>query len=124
MALELQVRSPLRDGVALVAASGEIDLSTAGRLEQFLLDAIPSQRVPPPGLVLDLSGVEFFGAAGIAVLLRLQDTLERFGGWLRLCDVAPIVTRVLTVTDLQDHFRVVTAPDDVDEFRRRRASYP
>lgn len=104
MAIELQIRAPLRDGVALVAASGEIDLSTSPQLEQFLLDAIPPQRVPPPGLVLDLSGVEFFGAAGIAVLLRLQDTLELLGGRLRLCNVAPIVNRVLAVTDLRDQF--------------------
>jgi anti-sigma B factor antagonist len=108
--MELQVRGPLRDGVALVAASGEIDLSTAPQLEQFLLDAIPPQRVPPPGLVLDLSGVEFFGAAGIAVLLRLQDSLEHLGGRLRLCNVSPIVTRVLTVTDLQDRFCDISYP--------------
>lgn len=100
--MDLQLRAPLRRGVPVVAVAGDIDLCTAPRLEQFLLHSIPAQRVPPPGLVIDLSQVEFFGAAGISVLLAVQDRVGLVGGWLRLLDVPPVVTRILTLTDLQD----------------------
>jgi anti-sigma B factor antagonist len=106
--MDLQLRAPLQQGVAVVAVTGEVDLSTAAQLERFVLASIPAQRVPPPGLVLDLSGVEFFGAAGIAVLLSAQERIEQVGGWLRLLDVPPIVTRILVVTDLQDRLLQVS----------------
>lgn len=104
MAADLQFGHTLRDGVALVAATGEIDLDTAPRLERFLLDAIPAWRQPPPGLSVDLSGVEFFGAAGIRVLLEVKDRIGLVGGWMRLCNVSPAVKRVLALTGVQNQF--------------------
>lgn len=102
MAIDLQLRAPLRHGVALVAVAGDIDLCTAPQLERFLLHSIPAQRVPPPGLVIDMSTVEFFGAAGISALLAVQERIELVGGWLRLLDLPPIVTRILALTDLRE----------------------
>ncbi|MFI7118792.1 STAS domain-containing protein [Amycolatopsis sp. NPDC049868] len=55
-------RIPWNDDLLVVAAAGEIDLATAGRLERAL-------RAPlPAATVLDLSKVGFLGVAGLRVI--------------------------------------------------------
>lgn len=92
--LRLDVRLP-RPGTVVVAARGEVDLLTAPDLarglEQHLQDAST--------LVVDLSEMEFFGAAGIEVLLQVQTEARRRGIVLRLV-IGPHLRRVFTLADL------------------------
>src|SRR3954463_4562086 len=60
-----------RDGsTAIVAASGEIDLSTVGELRVAVTDAASDCD----RLRLDLSGVEFIDSTGLGGLLALRPT--------------------------------------------------
>src|SRR3954451_16352873 len=62
-----------RDGsTAIVAASGEIDLSTVGELRVAVTDAASDCD----RLRLDLSGVEFIDSTGLGGLLELRSTLR------------------------------------------------
>jgi anti-anti-sigma factor len=56
----------------MLTVSGEIDRATEGAVRAELRTAIEHHAV----VVLDLSGVEFFGAAGVAALVQAREWAE------------------------------------------------
>jgi stage II sporulation protein AA (anti-sigma F factor antagonist) len=76
----------------LVTIVGEIDLLTAPELRAHVL------AVPDGDVVLDASGVELLAAAGLRVLLDLQDRRARAGARLVLAAPSPPVWRILAIT--------------------------
>lgn len=63
----------------LVRVTGEVDLSTARRLDEVLCSLI---RGPVGEVVIDLSGVTFFSVAGLNSLLRAQLLADAAGARL------------------------------------------
>src|SRR5690348_15349555 len=61
-----------RGGVAVLVVSGEIDVKTAPILDTAVREALADR---PPALVLDLSRVQFFSAAGLRVLAQTEDQI-------------------------------------------------
>jgi anti-anti-sigma factor len=86
------------DDVAVVAASGVIDMLTAPQLEEALRSALGKK---PASLVVDLSGVEFLASAGMGVLVAAHDEA---GTDTRLCVVAegPATSRPLKLVGIAD----------------------
>ncbi|WP_242453637.1 STAS domain-containing protein [Mycolicibacterium sp. P9-64] len=86
------------DGVAIVAASGVIDMLTAPQLEAALRDALVKE---PGSLVVDLTEVEFLASAGMGVLVAAH---EEAGETTRLCVVAegPATSRPLKLVGIAD----------------------
>jgi len=84
----------LRSSVAVISADGDVDASNADALTEYTLGRVTGCR----GLVLDLSGLDFFGAEGFLALHRISVNCARVGtGWaivpgaaasrmLRICD--------------------------------------
>jgi anti-anti-sigma factor len=70
---EFDVALHVREGEAVVAVRGEVDLVTAGMLQAVV------EKVADAGhrLVLDLGGVTFLDSAGLAVLIAAHQRLER-----------------------------------------------
>jgi anti-anti-sigma factor len=78
----------------LVAAVGEVDAASAANLSECIERHLPGYRQ----LVLDLSRLVFFGAAGYSVLHRVHSRCVRFGvDWVLV--PGPEVTRLLRVCD-------------------------
>jgi anti-anti-sigma factor len=70
---DLSIRTE-RDGrTAIVAASGEIDISSVGDLRTAVTEAARECD----RLRLDLTGVEFIDSTGLGGLLELRSTLHR-----------------------------------------------
>jgi anti-sigma B factor antagonist len=82
---------------AVVALSGELDLATAPVLQQVLAQLC---RDGYQEIVLDLSGLEFLSAAGLAVFHHADDHLRAAGGRLILHRPGRLVRRVLAITAL------------------------
>jgi len=82
-------------GIVVVTARGEIDLVTAPALAQRLEQHLPSSGE----LVLDLSEVAFFGAAGLQALVHVQREATRHGIIFRLV-TGPQVHRLLGLVEL------------------------
>jgi anti-anti-sigma factor len=91
---------PVRDGVALVTVTGEVDIATVPSLRTALtpLTADPAVRL----LVCDLSKVSFFGCAGISVLLDARAALATRDARLRLVATGTVVVRPLAVMQMLD----------------------
>ncbi|GAB3575302.1 STAS domain-containing protein [Amycolatopsis endophytica] len=93
--------------VAVLAVSGELDLATAPRLEAAFR-RLAARR--PRLVVIDLSGVEFLGSSGLAVLTS-AGTAGTAGIVLRI--VAPgSLRRIFTMTGLD---KVLDLHDTVEE---------
>ncbi|HYH68533.1 MAG TPA: STAS domain-containing protein [Urbifossiella sp.] len=64
------------------------------------LDRELDSLCPAPGLVLDLSAVEFLSSTALARFLRLHREVREGGGRLSLVNVRPAVYRVFVVARL------------------------
>ena len=91
-------------GAVTVTVVGEVDTFTAPVLRSSLDTQLEQQ---PRGLVIDLSGVQFLGSAGLAVLVETQKSARARDVELRLVATTRAVTRPLEVTGLIDLFTIV-----------------
>src|SRR5262245_49160800 len=98
-----------RDGVAVLAVGGEIDMSTAPQFEKAIDDVLADD---PPTLVIDLTAVTFLGSAGLRLLATanerfvLATTTKRFGesGGFAVVAEAPATIRPIELMDLNEAF--------------------
>jgi anti-anti-sigma factor len=83
-------------GPVTAALRGEVDLCTAGYLEEVLdhlgIDGFRQIRV-------DLSGVDFLAAIGVGALVHAEAVCTQRGGRFTLCKPTAHIRRVLTLTD-------------------------
>jgi anti-anti-sigma factor len=99
---------PRTEGTALVLhVSGEVDLSTAGELEEAVAAALVDQ---PTALVVDLTDVAFLDSAGLGVLahghLKATEQLS-----LRIVVTSEVVLKPLRLTGLD---KLLAIYDSVD----------
>ena len=91
-----------RDGCAIRALRGDLDIASAQALREELLTLLgPGSR-----LIIDLSEVEYADASGIAVLVGGQRRAGLLGGWLRLAALTPAVAEILAATGLNRHLAI------------------
>jgi len=86
-----------------VHVTGEVDLTSAPRLEQAIRELIDGgvRR-----LIVDLSDVRFMDSTGLRVLMSSYKRLTEVGGALVLGRPSEAVKRVLDVSGLNSHFTV------------------
>jgi anti-anti-sigma factor len=93
----------LDDGIRVIEVRGELDLSTAPRLEGPLDDAVSAADAP---VLVDLSECDFIDSTGIALIVRawkrLDGTADGNGARrFALCGCNDQVGRVLEITGLE-----------------------
>ncbi|MEU1688356.1 STAS domain-containing protein [Micromonospora sp. NPDC005707] len=92
-----------REGPAVVVqVGGPVDMATVDPLVR-LVDRLLSGHAPPV-LVLDLSGVSFFCAAGVNALLTARGRAGSAGCTLVLRRPSRITVAVLDIVGLTDEF--------------------
>ena len=91
------------DGTVTVTVVGEVDTFTAPVLRSSLDSQLEQS---PRELVIDLSGVQFLGSAGLAVLVETQKSAKAKDVGLTLIATTRAVTRPLEVTGLIDLFTI------------------
>lgn len=105
--------SPAQPDAVVLAVRGEVDSCTSPLLRDRLLEHV---RPACPQLVVDLTEVSFFGAAGLTVLVMAREAAEAAA--VRLCLVAGtrVVLRPLMITGLDEVFDI--CPDIAHAQRR------
>ena len=93
----------------IVTLSGEIDIAYAPALRERLLGLL---RPGASRLVVDLSGVTFCDASGLAVLVGVARRAGLLRGFLRLAAPAPLMSTVLRLTGLDSRFEIFAAVPD------------
>jgi anti-sigma B factor antagonist len=97
------IRARHLDGVAVVEVTGEIDLMSGGSL-LAILTAQVDQR--PTGLVVDLTGTEFFGSTGIGTLLKTAALAHDHGIEMVVVTDHRAVLRPLQITGVDQELRI------------------
>ncbi|MEU4680394.1 STAS domain-containing protein [Micromonospora sp. NPDC023737] len=87
---------------SVVGVRGPLDMDTVDLLVDFTKTVLAG--LPPPVLVLDLSGVSFFGAAGVTVLLTVRQQAAARGCALVIRKPSRITVTVLNLVGLRDEF--------------------
>jgi anti-anti-sigma factor len=98
-----------RGGDAIhVTLLGELDISTASRLEDDLRRVEASS---PKLLLLDLSKLDFMDSTGLRLLIGADARAREQGRRLVLIRGNEMVQRVLRVTRLDERLEIVEGPD-------------
>jgi anti-sigma B factor antagonist len=91
----LQIATVPEDDAVRVVADGELDLSTARRLDEALRAA---EAAAAPAIVLDIDAVSFVDSTGLRVLLAAASRSRRTGNRLRLTGGAAQARRLFALT--------------------------
>lgn len=96
----------LADGQALIALTGEVDIYTAPRFKETMLDLLDAGVT---SLVVDLSGVTFIDSTALGVLIGGLRRVHDAGGAMVLVVATPAVERILSITGLDRVFTIRSA---------------
>lgn len=105
--LSMQLRETEGAGVLTITGRGET--ADATRLHALVDQLIEMRKAV---IVVDLSGVEFFGSYGVNALVRLDKAMDATGGEVRLAGPRPAIKDLLNRSHLAEKFAIYS---DVDE---------
>lgn len=106
MDLGLDVREA--KGVPVLAVTGEVDVYTAPRLREKLVELVTQGKYQ---IVVDLEGVEFLDSTGLGVLVGGLKRVRTHEGDLSLVCTQQRILKVFDITGLN---KVFTIHDSVD----------
>ena len=107
----LDFETTLDGTVAVIAPTGELDLSGAAVLEDEL-DRLAAE--PELGtVVLDLRGLEFMDSSGLRLVVLADMRAREAGRRFALVKGAETVHRVLEITRMSDRLDFVTDPKEL-----------
>ncbi|KUH93675.1 MULTISPECIES: STAS domain-containing protein [Mycobacterium] len=85
--------------VAVVAASGDLDMLTAPQLRDAVQAALGKD---PVGLIVDLTSVEFLGSAGMQVLMETHNQTDGTATKFAVVADGSATSRPLKITGIAD----------------------
>ena len=92
----------------VVAVSGEVDIATAPKLREKLVE-LASQGAQQ--VVVDLNAVEFLDSTGLGVLIGGMKRLRGLDGDLTLVCTQPRILKVFEITGLNRAFTIYESVD-------------
>ena len=98
-----------RDGWAVLGVSGEVDVATAPRLRERLIDLVNGGQ---HRIVVDLSGVEFLDSTGLGVLVGALKRVRTNDGEMALVCAEPRILKVFEITGLTKVFPMFGSVDE------------
>ena len=99
----IRISSQRRDGFAVVSVSGELDIVTSRRFDEFLAEA---RRSGDDHIIIDLSAVDFMDTGSLAVIVGHWKQVTAAGGTLALAGARYRYTKTLWITGLADRLQM------------------
>lgn len=91
--MHLEVGTETVGSAAVVDVAGELDLHTAGQLDEALQAAHGAET-----LVVDLSRVDFMDSTGLSVIVSAVAAARAHDGAIRVVSTSEKITKVFTLT--------------------------
>jgi anti-sigma B factor antagonist len=98
-----------RDGWAVLAVRGEVDVYTAPRFRERLIELVSQGK---HHIVVDLQGVDFLDSTGLGVLVGGLKRLRSHDGDLVLVCTANRILKVFEITGLTKVFAIHESVDE------------
>jgi anti-anti-sigma factor len=106
----LQVDARRSDDRVVLHLTGELDLASSPVFERALEDG---EVAAAPLLVLDLDELKFVDSTGLRVILLAHEAARGRGQDFAITPGSPQVQRLLSITSVAEHMRVLASPDDL-----------
>jgi len=103
--MNLTLATTDENGIAVIAAHGEIDVSTAPQLRQAIVEVASAGPGP---LVIDLADVDFLDSTGLGVLVSGLKRFRTMGSDVILVVAANRILKVFEITGLTQVFHIHT----------------
>jgi len=103
----IRITSQRRDGFAVVAVSGELDIVTSRRFDARLAEV----RRDANHIIIDLSAVDFMDTGSLAVIVGHWKQITAAGGTLALAGARYRYTKTLWITGLADRLPLYESVD-------------
>jgi len=103
----IRISSGRRDGFAVVAVSGELDIVTSRQFDECLVEV---RRDDMP-IIIDLSAVDFMDTGSLAVIVGHWKQVTAAGGTLALAGARYRYTKTLWITGLADRLPMYDTVD-------------
>lgn len=107
--VELKLGHHPRDGVEVVDVEGEIDVYTAPRLRELLIDLVNRDSYQ---IVVNMEKVEFLDSTGLGVLVGGLKRVRAHDGSLDLVCTQERILKVFRITGLTKVFGIYGSVDD------------
>jgi len=99
------------DGRLRIALTGELDLYTATKLDDVLVEA---EGDGWPLLVIDLTELEFMDSSGLRLIVRTHARAGEWGRRVVVVNGSDTVARVFSATSLDRELEMVASLDAID----------
>jgi anti-sigma B factor antagonist len=103
----IRISSGRRDGFAIVAVSGELDIVTSRQFDECLVEV----RQDDMHIIIDLSAVDFMDTGSLAVIVGHWKQVTAAGGTLALAGARYRYTKTLWITGLADRLPMYDSVD-------------
>jgi anti-sigma B factor antagonist len=103
----IRISSQQRDGFVIVAVSGELDIVTSRRFDEYLAEV----RRDAGHIIIDLSAVDFMDTGSLAVIVGHWKQATATGGTLTLAGARYRYTKTLWITGLADRLPLYESVD-------------
>jgi anti-sigma B factor antagonist len=96
--------------VTVLSLTGELDISSAGRVEKEISRAEERQ---PGALILDLSALEFMDSTGLRIVVSADARARERGGRFAVVRGPDAVQRIFRITRLDERLEILDSVEQV-----------
>lgn len=107
--MDLEVDTEQRGGATILVLRGEIDVYTAPRLRQTIVDLVDGGT---SRLVVDMERVDFLDSTGLGVLVEGLKRVKSRGGSLSIVATQDKILKIFDITGLNKAFPIHASVDD------------
>ena len=115
--MDLKLGHHAQDGIEVIDVQGEIDMYTAPRLRELLIDLV---RTGSYQLVVNLDKVGFLDSTGLGVLVGGLRRVRAHDGSLDLVCTQQRILKIFRITGLTEVFGIYETVDQAIAARRGR----
>ena len=115
--MDLKLGHYAQDGIEVIDVQGEIDMYTAPRLRELLIDLVSKTSYQ---LVVNLDKVGFLDSTGLGVLVGGLKRVRAHDGSLDLACTQQPILKILKITGLTEVFGIYETVDQAIAARRGR----
>jgi len=101
--VELKLGHYNKDGIGVVTVEGEIDIHTAPRLRELLIDLVSKNNYQ---LIINMDKVEFLDSTGLGVLVGGLNRVRAHDGSLDLVCTRERILKIFRITGLTKVFGI------------------